>query len=245
MKRFRLFELSLWIWLSLMLQGTEMHPAVGEQEQPLLAILRTLKVEPVEYVLHHGMRTEQAVEAQELEQWVHRLWSHLGTGKVKKIVERDGVKYTAVDRRQKNLTIKLIVIHDRLGHSKVNPYVSIQLMGKGMPTQSFLDMKKRCTRLLPSYGMIANYHFSIRGRTMDVTPGLVDHAQRILTLLKAREVEGMRTDHTVSLSAQSPILPGGIETGGGMMNLQVAARMDSRRQAVVLTIGTPIITIEY
>jgi hypothetical protein len=118
-------------------------------------------------------------------------------------------------------------------------------MGRGVPTQSFFEMKKRCTRLLQSYGIIADYHFSIRGRTMNVTTGLANHAQKVLTLLRAREVEGMRTDHTVSLSALSSMLPGGIETGGGMMNLQVAARMDSEARAVVLTIGTPIITIEY
>jgi hypothetical protein len=243
MKNLRRIEWGLLIVLSLLLQGAQMQPI--EPEQRLLAALHTLNVQPEVFMLHHGGRLRQAIQAQQLEDWVQRLSHGLGTGNVHKTVGRDGVKYTAVDQRYGNTVIKFIVIHDRLGDKYVTPYVSLQLMGRGVPTQSFQALKRRCTRLLQSYGIIADYHFSIRGRTLHVTTGLAQYAQKVLTLLGAREVEGMRTDRTVSLSARSPVLPEGIETGRGSMNLQVAARMDSERPAVVLTIGTPIITIEY
>ena len=67
----------------------------------------------------------------------------------------------------------------------------------------------------------------------------------IFRLLKAEEVEAMRTDHTVSISALSPLLPAGIKTRGGMMNMQAAVRMNQDAHRMVITLGTPIITIEY
>ncbi|MEW9031585.1 MAG: YwmB family TATA-box binding protein [Planifilum fimeticola] len=47
------------------------------------------------------------------------------------------------------------------------------------------------------------------------------------------------------MSAFTPALRGGLETKGGTMNVQVAARMDRNGERLILTLGTPIITIEY
>ena len=55
----------------------------------------------------------------------------------------------------------------------------------------------------------------------------------------------MRSKRTTSVSAYTPLLAGKLWANGNLMNVQVAAREGSDQQGLILTLGTPIITIEY
>ncbi|MCL6517962.1 YwmB family TATA-box binding protein [Alicyclobacillus sp.] len=66
-----------------------------------------------------------------------------------------------------------------------------------------------------------------------------------LGAVQARRVEGITSDGVVSISADSPLAPGGILTHGHRMNLQVAIHDDTYHQRTDVLIGTPIITVSY
>lgn len=67
----------------------------------------------------------------------------------------------------------------------------------------------------------------------------------MLHKLDAREVEKLDTDLVKSISAFSPRIKHSIWTGNQKMNVQIAAHVNKLTQKTVLTMGTPIITIEY
>ncbi len=69
--------------------------------------------------------------------------------------------------------------------------------------------------------------------------------QKVLNMTDASIVEELKTDLVTSISAYSPEVGQAIQTKGGKMNLQVATHYDSLHNKTILTMGTPIITIEY
>lgn len=69
-------------------------------------------------------------------------------------------------------------------------------------------------------------------------------ASRLLKLFQAVETEGMREDHFVSLSAQTPIFRDFLKENN-QMNIQLALRTDGLGAKTTFVVGTPIITFEY
>lgn len=67
----------------------------------------------------------------------------------------------------------------------------------------------------------------------------------ILKILEASEIERLDTVLVKSVSAYSPKLQNSIWTSVNKMNLQVATHVNSQTKKTILTLGTPIITIEY
>ena len=67
----------------------------------------------------------------------------------------------------------------------------------------------------------------------------------ILESLQASEIEQLDTALVKSISAYTPKLNNSIITGGQKMNLQVASHVNNLDNKTILTLGTPIITIEY
>ena len=86
------------------------------------------------------------------------------------------------------------------------------------------------------------FQFSIQGHQEGLHQN--ETMKEALHLLRAREVESLRTK-TVSVSAFSSLLGDPIQTAGGEMNVQVATKVDEGNKRLIVTIGTPIITIEY
>lgn len=69
--------------------------------------------------------------------------------------------------------------------------------------------------------------------------------ENILTNLDANEVEKFDSSLVKSISAYSSKIGYYIWTGKEKMNIQVATHVDHLNEKTVLTMGTPIITIEY
>jgi len=69
--------------------------------------------------------------------------------------------------------------------------------------------------------------------------------QEILKNTDSSIVEELKTDLVTSVSAYSDEIGQAIQTKGGSMNLQVATHYDVLHNKTILTMGTPIITIEY
>ena len=63
--------------------------------------------------------------------------------------------------------------------------------------------------------------------------------------LAVESVEEVQLENVISRSGYSPFIDRSIMTGNRPMNLQVATHVDRKEGRTVVTVGTPIITIEY
>lgn len=64
----------------------------------------------------------------------------------------------------------------------------------------------------------------------------------LLDVFNAKEIEALKEDNFMSVSANSPILSDTIENN---MNLQIGIRSEGLGAKTTIVVGTPIITIEY
>ncbi len=69
--------------------------------------------------------------------------------------------------------------------------------------------------------------------------------EKIIHILGGEKVETLNTALVKSISAYSPKIQHSIWTGHKKMNVQVATHVNKLTQTTILTMGTPIITIEY
>lgn len=70
-------------------------------------------------------------------------------------------------------------------------------------------------------------------------------ASQLLAALKGTMVESLEEETVLSYSAYSPLFHTVVETNQRTMNLQVAAHYDTYMQGTMITVGIPIITVEY
>ncbi|GED15484.1 YwmB family TATA-box binding protein [Aneurinibacillus migulanus] len=70
-------------------------------------------------------------------------------------------------------------------------------------------------------------------------------ASQLLASLEGTMVESLEEETVLSYSAYSPLFHTVVETNQRTMNLQVAAHYDTYMQGTMITVGTPIITVEY
>lgn len=215
----------------------------GDAER-LIDVFHQVGGKPEKIVLHHGGRTQTPWSRKEVFELVRKLSRDLDLGPARQTEDRHGHRWTAEGEWERNLQVRLNVINDRVELQKNRPYISVQLSGRGHSDREWSRFRHRLEKLLIRNGIDPHIQFSIQGSR----PGGADPEEtirQVLERLEAREVEGMRTDRTTSISAFSPVLRGGLQTKGGTMNLQVAVRMDRRSERMILTLGTPIITVEY
>ncbi|MBL0385457.1 YwmB family TATA-box binding protein [Tumebacillus sp. ITR2] len=69
--------------------------------------------------------------------------------------------------------------------------------------------------------------------------------QNVFQTVKAKEIEGVRSELVTSLSGYSPLTKDYIVTNGNKMNLQVAVHYDAHLDKTRVLVGSPIVTIEY
>ncbi|KEO83324.1 YwmB family TATA-box binding protein [Tumebacillus flagellatus] len=69
--------------------------------------------------------------------------------------------------------------------------------------------------------------------------------QTVFQSVKAKEIEGVRSELVTSLSGYSPLGKDYIVTNGNKMNLQVAVHYDAHLDKTRVLVGSPIVTIEY
>lgn len=236
--------LMICIWLISCSVGA--HPT---PEQLLAQTFQSLGFTAEEYVLHEGSRTAEPLTHKQVKQLVQQLATAFHTSPVYTQIDENGIQYTSFGTIGRNLTIALHVIDDRPEQPSVQPYLSLQVIGHGKPGQEWTDASSLCAEVLQAHDIVPHFHYAIQGvRTRLLETSAVNLNQPIsqaFQQLNASEIESMHTSQTVSISAYSPLLPGGLQTGGGVMNIQAATRVNPDTHQLMLTLGTPIITIEY
>ncbi|WP_462410267.1 YwmB family TATA-box binding protein [Neobacillus sp. Marseille-QA0830] len=74
---------------------------------------------------------------------------------------------------------------------------------------------------------------------------LAKTAGKLLNGFKATEIESLKEERFMSVSAASPLFSDSIITGKNNMNLQIGLRSEGLGGETTVVVGTPIITIEY
>lgn len=68
---------------------------------------------------------------------------------------------------------------------------------------------------------------------------------RLLNSFNAKEMEALKEENFMSVSASSPMFTGTIDNRKNNMNLQIGLRSERLGGGTTIVVGTPIITIEY
>jgi hypothetical protein len=213
-------------------------------EQTLTHVFLEMGAQPERYVLHHGGRIAQVMEEHQVDDWTDELRQALGLSPAQR-KEGDGLRWSASGWWGRNQRVELIVINDEPTKRWIQPYVSVRINGRGRPDAAFFRARQRLVKRLEQQGIAPRLHFSIQGHQELQPSNKEQWIQQAMKRMRAREVEALRTAPTTSVSCYSPLFPDGLNTQGGFMNLQVAARMDPLHHRIAVTMGTPIITIEY
>jgi hypothetical protein len=87
----------------------------------------------------------------------------------------------------------------------------------------------------------------IKGLRTDRMEGGESYAlvQKVFQKVKAKEMEGVRSDLVTSISGYSPLTKDYITTDGKKINLQVAVHYDTYQKKTRVLVGSPVVTIEY
>ncbi|MED4224887.1 YwmB family TATA-box binding protein [Neobacillus cucumis] len=78
-----------------------------------------------------------------------------------------------------------------------------------------------------------------------IDKALAKKADRVMSDFNAKEVEALKEENFMSVSASSPMFTGSIDHKLHNMNLQIGLRSEGMGGETTIVIGTPIITIEY
>jgi len=78
-----------------------------------------------------------------------------------------------------------------------------------------------------------------------IDTALQKQKNQILSVFDAKEVEALKEDTFMSVSATSPMFSDSIDTKKNNMNLQIGLRSEGLGAETAIVVGTPIITIEY
>jgi hypothetical protein len=242
MKAWRGLAVTSWLLFVFLCAGSE-----GQALPPvvLLKSFLTIGAVPERVVLHHGGRTEKPLSKKDWDRWVNVLGESLGLSHADKVVQADGVKYTAEGRFGQSMSVRLTVLDDEPDRPVSRPYFSVQVVGSGRSAGEWIRASDWLARVLRSNGLIPCFHYAIQGSKRLDSPRPDPSVAEVFRFLNAAEVEEMRAGRTVSISAFSPLLPDRMRTGNGWMNVQIAARVASDEHRLILTVGSPIITIEY
>ncbi|MBO0960980.1 YwmB family TATA-box binding protein [Neobacillus sp. MM2021_6] len=135
-------------------------------------------------------------------------------------------------------------------HTKqpVNAYIVYSVSGKewNESSQAFLsrdDFKNRLTDIFRGEPTVFSCMKGVFSDKID--EALPVTVRKLLAGFNAKEVEALKEETFMSVSAISPMFSGSIDEQKNNMNLQIGVRSEGLGGKTTVVVGTPIITIEY
>lgn len=242
MSPIRLGNSILFVFCSLLLIGSFSQPSLEEQ---LMDIFSRLQAVPTKIVFHQGSRPISDVVLEDSHKKWLQIFPFLNS---QEKVTRNGKKIVLVGSNHE-ISLKVVIVTGQ-PTKWGRPYIALQMESlTGKVTPVWYKTKAKLGMILNSLHIEPRHHLVMQG-ALPSSKDLNKPLNVAFKKLRAQHIEGMNTNDTISISGYTPLLtnvnnPPYIITGGRKMNVQVATRYDSLHQCVVLTIGLPIITIEY
>jgi hypothetical protein len=189
-----------------------------------------------------GMKSEQEVQeyAKKLQQqfpdWE---WSEKSTSQKWEV--------TAVSPTSKHHKemLQIMATHTK---QPVNAYIVYSVSGSewNKSTEDFFTSSQFESRLTDIFRGIPTIFSCMKGTVGDkIDEALPKTVNNLLSVFNATEIEALKEETFMSVSANSPMFTGSIENQRDNMNLQIGIRSEGLGGKTTIVVGTPIITIEY
>jgi hypothetical protein len=150
--------------------------------------------------------------------------------------EITAVSPTSKHHREK---LQLMATHTK---QTVDAYIIYRVSGK-KDAESFLTTVQFKKRLADIFRGKPTLFSCIKGDTSDtIGPQTVNN---LLSIFNAKEIEALKEETFMSVSAHSPLFAEPIQNKKNNMNLQIGVRQNGLGEKTTIVVGTPIITIEY
>lgn len=142
-----------------------------------------------------------------------------------------------------------IAVNVQVSNTSGNPGERIISVGlkKDLSKEGLEEVRRRVADILGGYGIKPKVNSLITGSY----EGKLDYAvlneklTHALNGIEAGEVDGVREDSLISLSAYTPHLRDYIKVNGRKMNVNFAARYNSFEDKTFIWFASPVIAIEY
>jgi hypothetical protein len=190
----------------------------------------------------NGMKTEQEVKAyakklkEKFPEWE---WTETSTSQKWEVT---AISPTANHHKE---TLQIMATHTK---QPVTAYIVYSVNGNkwNKSQEAFFTNNQFKTRLTDIF-LGKPTIFSCMKGTVDDTmvkalPLTVNH---LLSVFNAKEIEALKEETFMSVSANSPMFQDSIENQRNNMNLQIGIRSEGLGGKTTIVVGTPIITIEY
>jgi len=142
-------------------------------------------------------------------------------------------------------TLQLMSSHTK---QPVDAYIVYSVRGNewNKTTEGFFTTKTFRNRLSDIFRGKPTVFSCMKGVFSDkIDTALAKKADRIMSGFNAREIEALKEENFMSVSASSPIFTGSIDHKLHNMNIQIGLRSEGLGSKTTIVVGTPIITIEY
>ncbi|MBV7505236.1 YwmB family TATA-box binding protein [Bacillus sp. sid0103] len=224
--------------------------SIFEKEMDLIKIGSILQAENILldewtfYAREHldGMKSEQEVKdyAKELQaKFPDWEWSVKNTSQK---WEMTAVSPTSKHHKE---MLQIMATHTK---QPVNAYIVYSISGKvwNKSAEAFFTTNQFKTRLTDIFREKPTVFSCMKGTVGDkIDKSLPETANQLLSRFKAKEIEALKEESFMSVSATSPMFTNSIENQRDNMNLQIGIRSEGLGAKTTIVVGTPIITIEY
>ncbi|WHY86132.1 YwmB family TATA-box binding protein [Neobacillus novalis] len=189
-----------------------------------------------------GMKSEQEVKEyaeklqQEFPDWV---WSETSTSQKWEVT---AVSPTANHHNEK---LQIMATHTK---QPVNAYIVYSVSGKewNKSSATFFTTEQFKNRLTDIFRGKPTVFSCMKGIVNDkIDTALPMTVSKLLSGFDATEIEALKEETFMSVSATSPMFTGFIDNRKNNMNLQIGLRSERLGAQTTIVVGTPIITIEY
>jgi hypothetical protein len=135
-------------------------------------------------------------------------------------------------------------------HTKqpVNAYIVYSVSGKewNKKAEAFFTTNQFKNRLANIFRGKPTVFSCMKGIVSDkIETALPTTVSKLLSVFNAKEIEALKEETFMSVSAKSPIFSDSIENQKDNMNLQIGIRSEGLGAKTTIVVGTPIITFEY
>lgn len=226
--------------------GNQTAVSAGERDTDLQKIVTVFKNENIlltEWSFYAREHLVNLKSADEVTEYVQKLrqrypnweWSESNTSQKWEVTAKSPTS------KHHHELLQIMATHTK---KPVDAYLVYRVSGNkwNEESKSFFSSDQYKNRLNDIFHGIPTIFSCMKGEFGDkIDTSLPKTVNHLLTIFNAKEIEALKEDHFMSVTAQSPVFADSIKG----RNLQIGVRSFGLGAKTTVVVGTPIITIEY
>lgn len=247
MKEKKCFTVIL-VMIGFLLFSSGIHRTEAKVEADLMTLVEEINGENIiinGWSLHAREKLESFQNQKEIEKYVATLQNQFSDWKWSVSSDQNHWEASAIQSTEKKT--ERITILSTLKNGNPDSYILYEVKGKewGNTNKQFLK-NVLPNRLSDIFRGKATIFSCIKGEFNDnMETSLPNTVNKLLKAYGAKEIEGLKEETFISISAFSPLFEHSISTSDEDINLQIGLRNKGLGSVTTFVVGTPIITIEY